>query len=142
MKSDTTSYERYQRQTILKEFGIAGQQKLLQSKVLVIGAGGLGCPALQYLAAAGTGHIGIADGDTVSITNLHRQVIHGTKDVGKKKLESAKETINDINPNVRVDLYERLYRRALRNTRVDLDLNGDGRADTVRALNVLELQRV
>ena len=72
-------YERYQRQIILKEFGVAAQEKLLRSKVLVIGAGGLGCPALQYLAAAGIGTIGIADEDVVSLANLHRQVLYSMR---------------------------------------------------------------
>jgi len=106
MKSDTTSYERYQRQTILKEFGISGQQKLLQSKVLVIGAGGLGCPALQYLAAAGTGHIGIADGDVISITNLHRQVLYSTFDIGFSKAEKAKHILTRLNPDITIVAYK------------------------------------
>jgi adenylyltransferase/sulfurtransferase len=109
MKSENTSYERYQRQIILKEFGEAGQQKLLQSKVLVIGAGGLGCPALQYLAAAGVGTIGIVDDDIVSISNLHRQPLYSTFDIGFSKAEKAKHSLTRLNPDITVHAYnERL----------------------------------
>ena len=94
--------ERYSRHIILKEVGGMGQTKLLESKVLLIGAGGLGSPAGLYLAAAGVGTLGIVDDDVVDVSNLQRQVLHGTSDVGKPKTESAKETIADINPDVEV----------------------------------------
>ena len=94
--------ERYSRHIILKEVGGMGQTKLLESKVLLIGAGGLGSPAGLYLAAAGVGTLGIVDDDVVDVSNLQRQVLHGTSDVGKLKTESAKETIADINPDVKV----------------------------------------
>ena len=84
-------YDRYQRQIILKEFGEAGQQKLLQAKVLVIGAGGLGCPVLQYLTAAGVGTIGIVDDDIVALTNLHRQVLYSVNDIGLSKDPAARD---------------------------------------------------
>ncbi|MEO5889433.1 MAG: HesA/MoeB/ThiF family protein [Ferruginibacter sp.] len=106
MKSDNTTYERYQRQMILKEFGKAGQQKLLDSRVLVIGAGGLGCPALQYLAAAGIGNIGIVDDDVVSLTNLHRQVLYSTFDVGFSKAEKAKFNLAKLNPDINIIAYK------------------------------------
>jgi molybdopterin-synthase adenylyltransferase len=93
---------RYSRNIILKEVGGRGQEQLLSSKVLIIGAGGLGSPAALYLAAAGVGTIGIADGDTVDISNLQRQIIHYTKDVGTPKVESAKEKINLLNPDIKV----------------------------------------
>ena len=99
------SYERYQRQILLKEFGIAGQQKLLQAKVLVIGAGGLGCPVLQYLTAAGIGHIGIVDNDMVSITNLHRQVLYDTNDIGKSKVSVAAQKLRRVNPDTELIEY-------------------------------------
>jgi len=105
MKTDHTSYERYQRQIILKEFGEAGQEKLLQSKVLVIGAGGLGCPALQYLAAAGTGTLGIVDDDVVSLSNLHRQVLYTTNDIGFPKAEKAKQILHQLNPEIDIVAY-------------------------------------
>ena len=95
-----TPYDRYQRQLILKGFGLEAQQRLQQSKVLVIGAGGLGCPILQYLAAAGVGHIGIADHDKVSFSNLHRQILFGNEDVGRYKVEVAKEKIMALNPEL------------------------------------------
>ena len=79
--------ERYSRHIILKEVGVKGQKKLLDSKVLIIGAGGLGAPAAMYLAAAGVGTIGIADADEVDLSNLQRQIIHATKDVGKAKVQ-------------------------------------------------------
>src|ERR1700710_2613583 len=95
-------YERYQRQIILKQFGEMGQQKLLLAKVLVIGAGGLGCPALQYLAAAGVGTIGIVDDDIVSLSNLHRQILFTTKDVGSSKALKAAEVLNALNPEINI----------------------------------------
>ncbi|RCX20128.1 adenylyltransferase/sulfurtransferase [Anaerobacterium chartisolvens] len=93
---------RYSRQIILKEFGYESQQKLLKSKVLVVGAGGLGSPALYYLAAAGVGTIGIVDFDTVGISNLQRQIIHFTEDLGRKKTDSAEQKIKSLNADVKV----------------------------------------
>ena len=98
----TPSYERYQRQLILPNFGEAAQQKLAAACVLVIGAGGLGCPALQYLSAIGVGHIGIVDEDVVSISNLHRQVLYTTDDLGKLKTEVAQDRIQKMNTNCTV----------------------------------------
>ena len=82
-----------------------GQKKLLNAKALIIGAGGLGAPAAMYLAAAGVGTIGIVDADEVDLSNLQRQIIHATKDLGKPKVQSAKETMNDLNPDVTVNTY-------------------------------------
>ncbi|MEP6513975.1 MAG: HesA/MoeB/ThiF family protein [Parafilimonas sp.] len=98
-------FERYQRQILLKEFGEAGQQKLLQVKVLVTGAGGLGCPVLQYLAAAGVGEIGIADDDVVSLTNLHRQVLYNMNDIGSSKAEVAAGRLKQLNPEIKIISY-------------------------------------
>lgn len=97
--------ERYSRHIILKEVGVKGQKKLLSSKVLIIGAGGLGAPAAMYLAAAGIGTIGIADADEVDLSNLQRQIIHSTADIGKAKVQSAEETMKAINPDVTVNTY-------------------------------------
>ena len=97
--------ERYSRHIILKEVGAKGQRKLLNAKVLIIGAGGLGAPAAMYLAAAGVGTIGIVDADEVDLSNLQRQIIHQTADVGKAKVKSAKETMNAMNPDVTVNTY-------------------------------------
>jgi adenylyltransferase/sulfurtransferase len=93
---------RYSRHTLLNEVGDAGQIKLLESKVLLIGAGGLGSPAALYLAAAGVGTIGIVDFDTVDQSNLQRQILHGMKDVGRPKVESAADRLGDLNPDVKV----------------------------------------
>src|SRR5256712_8809650 len=97
---------RYSRHLIMPEVGMEGQLKLKSAKVLLIGAGGLGAPLGMYLAAAGVGRIGLVDFDVVDFTNLQRQVIHGTKDVGRKKLDSAAETMLDINPYVQIDRHE------------------------------------
>lgn len=102
---DVMAREKYARQIIMPEIGEAGQEKLLNSSVLVIGAGGLGCPALQYLTGAGVGNIGIVDADIVSVTNLHRQILHPYENVGKNKAESAKEALERINPDVRIKTY-------------------------------------
>jgi sulfur-carrier protein adenylyltransferase/sulfurtransferase len=97
---------RYSRHLIMPEVALDGQKKLKQARVLTIGAGGLGSPLAMYLAAAGVGTIGIVDFDVVDESNLQRQIIHGTSDVGRKKMESARNTIQDINPNVKVEAYE------------------------------------
>lgn len=97
--------ERYSRQILLKQVGGKGQQKLLASKVLVVGAGGLGSPVALYLAAAGVGTIGLIDGDNVDVTNLQRQIAHFTDDVGTPKVESAAEKMRAINPRVQVNTY-------------------------------------
>ncbi|MDK2800473.1 MAG: molybdopterin-synthase adenylyltransferase [Clostridiales bacterium] len=96
---------RYSRQIILKEVGYKGQEKLLNSKVLVIGAGGLGSPVLYYLAAAGVGTLGIVDFDVVGISNLQRQILHFSDDLGRKKVDSAEEKIKKLNPDVKVIKY-------------------------------------
>lgn len=98
--------QRYNRHLILDGFGPEAQSKLLQAKVLLVGAGGLGSPVALYLAAAGVGTIGVVDGDTVSITNLQRQVLHSTPDVGRPKVEVARERMQAINPDVQVITYE------------------------------------
>ena len=97
---------RYSRHLILPEVGLAGQKKICSTSVLCIGAGGLGSPIAMYLAAAGIGKIGLVDFDTVDFSNLQRQIIHGTEDVGRPKTDSAKETIGSINPNVEVVVHK------------------------------------
>jgi len=118
---------RYSRNILLKEVGMEGQIQLLKAKVLLVGAGGLGCPAGLYLAAAGVGTLGIIDSDRVDLTNLQRQVLHSTSDVGRPKTESAKEAINRINPDVKVVTYqERLTPQNAIDIFLDYDIIIDG----------------
>src|ERR1700738_168975 len=97
---------RYSRHLIMPEVGMDGQKRLKASGVLLIGAGGLGSPLGLYLAAAGVGRIGLVDFDVVDFSNLQRQVLHGTPDVGRPKLQSARDRLAAINPEVQVELYE------------------------------------
>lgn len=106
MELTSEQRRRYNRHLILEGFGREAQEKLLQAKVLLVGAGGLGSPVALYLAAAGVGTIGVVDGDSVSITNLQRQVLHSTKDINRPKVEVACERIEAINPDVYVRTYE------------------------------------
>ena len=101
---------RYSRHLIMPNIGVEGQGRLKNAKILLVGTGGLGSPLGLYLAAAGVGTLGIVDFDVVDETNLQRQIIHGTKDIGRRKTESAKESIEDINPNVEVVVHETLLR--------------------------------
>src|SRR6267143_2256499 len=101
---------RYSRHLIMPEVGLAGQVKLKKASVLLIGAGGLGSPLALYLAAAGVGRIGIVDFDVVDESNLQRQILHGTKDVGRPKLDSATDRLHDLNPYIRIDTYETMLR--------------------------------
>lgn len=96
---------RYARNMLIPEMGIWGQQKLLNSRVLVVGAGGLGSPALFYLACAGVGTIGIVDGDRVELSNLQRQILHNSQDLDNLKTHSAKEKLNRLNPDIDIELY-------------------------------------
>ena len=100
---------RYSRHLIMPEVTLEGQKRLKAASVLCIGAGGLGSPIALYLAAAGIGRMGLVDGDTVDFSNLQRQILHGTKDVGRKKLNSAKDRIREVNPNVQVDMYDTFF---------------------------------
>ena len=105
-------FDRYRRHLSLPEVGLAGQQRLLESKVLLIGAGGLGCPLALYLSAAGVGTIGLVDDDVVDASNLQRQVLYSTDDVGRPKVEVAEERMRALNPDVEVRAYrERLSSR-------------------------------
>lgn len=110
---------RYSRHLLLDGFGLEGQQRLLDARVLIVGMGGLGSPIALYLAAAGVGTLGLVDGDTVSLTNLQRQIIHGTPDVGRSKVDSAAESIIRVNPEVKVEKHE-------------LFLNEDNALDIIR----------
>ncbi|MDD5108622.1 MAG: molybdopterin-synthase adenylyltransferase MoeB [Candidatus Omnitrophica bacterium] len=119
--------ERYSRHIILSDVGVEGQEKILNSKVLIIGAGGLGAPAALYLAAAGVGTIGLVDGDNVELSNLQRQVIHFNPDVGKPKVFSAQEKISLINPDVKVNTYQtRVYSGNIEGIIKDYDFIIDG----------------
>jgi adenylyltransferase/sulfurtransferase len=120
-------YERYQRQIILKEFGFAAQEKLLRAKVLVVGAGGLGCPALQYLTAAGVGTIGIVDDDIVSLSNLHRQVLYNMNDIGFSKAEVAAKKLKALNDETNIHVYnKRLNNKNALEIIIDYDIVIDG----------------
>lgn len=99
------TYERYKRQIILRDWGLVAQEKLMKARILIIGAGGLGCPAIQYLAAAGVGRIGIIDYDVVELSNLHRQTLFNTEEIGLSKAECAAKKIRALNPGILVKTY-------------------------------------
>ena len=101
--------KRYARHISLPSFGIEGQNKLRKSSILCIGAGGLGSPCTMYLAAAGIGKLGIIDMDVVDESNIQRQILHGSKDIGVKKIDSAKDTLQEINPYVNLELYDKAF---------------------------------
>src|ERR1700743_481255 len=112
MELDNEQIRRYSRHLILPEVGLAGQKKICSTSVLCIGAGGLGSPIGMYLAAAGVGKIGIVDFDTVDFSNLQRQIMHGTKDVGRKKLNSARARTREIIRNVQVHVSDSFFSSA------------------------------
>jgi len=119
--------ERYSRHILLPEVGAVGQAKLMASKVLVVGAGGLGAPMLLYLASAGIGHIGIVDNDDVELSNLQRQVAHTTGRIGVKKAASAAITAQEINPEIQIDaITERLTEKNIDTIFADYDFIADG----------------
>lgn len=114
--------ERYLRNLVLPEIGEEGQEKLLNARVLIVGAGGLGSPALLYLAAAGVGNIGVIDDDVVELSNLQRQIIHNSDNLNQKKVQSAKEKISALNPDVNLEVFEiRADRETLRKISANYD---------------------
>ena len=118
---------RYSRHLILPDVGVDGQRRLKQTRVLLVGAGGLGSPTALYLAAAGIGHLGIVDSDVVDRTNLQRQILHGTSDLGRRKTESAADRIGDLNPNVHLTLHDvKLTSANALEILVDYDIIVDG----------------
>jgi adenylyltransferase/sulfurtransferase len=120
---DVVGNPHYSRQVRLKDFGVEGQLKLARAKILVVGAGGLGCPALQYLAAAGVGFIRIADGDAVDVTNLHRQILFGNSDIGRNKAEAAAGRLRDLNPHISLEaVADAVYVSTLADLIKDVDL--------------------
>ena len=107
MKISLSQFRRFEKQIILKKVGLAGQKKILSANVLILGLGGLGCPLLTYLAASGVGKIGIVDFDKVEISNLNRQTLFSTSDVGKLKVKQAKKAIHRLNKNIKVVPFEK-----------------------------------
>ena len=119
--------QRYSRQIVLKDIGVIGQKKICNSKVLIVGAGGLGCPIADYLSRAGVGTIGIADFDKVNLSNIHRQNLYNSKDVGKYKVDVVKERIQSINPFTKIKTYKKkINNKNLNNIIKSFDIIVDG----------------
>ncbi len=104
-KLSKNQIEKYSRQIVLKNIGILGQKKILNSRVLIIGMGGLGCPVAEFLTRSGVGSLGIVDHDLVSLSNIHRQSLYDEKDLGKFKVKIAKKKLNDINSKTKIDIF-------------------------------------
>ena len=105
LKLSKNQLEKYSRQIILKNIGVLGQKKILNSKVLIIGMGGLGCPVAEFLTRSGVGFLGIVDHDLVNLSNIHRQTLYDEKDLGKPKVKVAKKKLNNINSKTKIDIY-------------------------------------
>ena len=119
--------ERYSRQIVLKDVGVVGQKKIRSSKVLIVGAGGLGCPIADYLSRAGVGTIGIADFDKINLSNIHRQNLYNLKDIGKYKVDVVKEKIKSINPFTKIKTYKKkITNKNLNNVIKSFDIIVDG----------------
>ena len=127
MKITLNHFKRFEKQIILKKIGIAGQKKILLSNVLVVGIGGLGCPLITYLAASGVGKIGIVDFDKVEISNLNRQTLFGTRDLGKLKVDQAKKEIKKLNKKIKIITFKkRLTSKNIRSVFNKFDIICDG----------------
>jgi len=124
---DQKSIERYSRQIILKDVGAVGQKKIIKSRVLVVGAGGLGCPVIDYLSRAGIGNIGVIDHDKVNISNIHRQSLYNSRDIGKFKVRVLKKKIKLINPQVKIKTFkEKIERKNIKKIFKNYDFIIDG----------------
>ena len=127
MKINSDVFERFEKQIILKKIGLAGQKKIFSSNVLIVGMGGLGCPLLYYLSASGVGEIGIVDFDKVEVSNLNRQSLFGSKDIGKFKVNQAKREIKKINKKIKVKTFKkRLSVKNIKNIFKSFDIICDG----------------
>ena len=127
MKISNNDLQRYSKQIILKNIGIIGQKRILKSKVAIIGIGGLGCPLVLYLANSGVGNIGLIDHDKIDLSNLNRQILFNTTDVGKYKVKEAKKKINEINKNIKLKIFkEKLTKKNIKNILSKFDIICDG----------------
>ena len=127
MKITSSDFKRFSKQIILKNVGVAGQKKIFSAKVLIVGVGGLGCPLVFYLANSGVGNIGIADHDKVDLTNLNRQILFNSKDVGKFKVDRAQKVIKNINNKIKVFVYkEKINKKNIKNILNKFDIICDG----------------
>ncbi|MEC7099543.1 MAG: HesA/MoeB/ThiF family protein, partial [Pseudomonadota bacterium] len=127
MQLGLKDFKRFEKQIILKNVGIAGQKKILNAKVLIIGIGGLGCPLLTYLAASGVGTIGIVDPDKVEISNLNRQTLFSNSDIGKYKVDQAKSSINRINNKIKIKIFKKkITSKNIKSVIKDFDIICDG----------------
>lgn len=138
MKANGKNLERFSKQIILKKIGVSGQKKIFSSKILVIGAGGLGCPLIMYLANSGVGHIGIVDHDKIDKTNLNRQILFNPADVGKYKVYQAKKFVKKINKDIKVKVYKKKMtdfniKRIINN--FDIICDGTDNFETRRVIN-------
>ena len=127
MKITSSDFKRFSKQIILKNIGIVGQKKIFSARVLIVGIGGLGCPLVFYLANSGVGNIGIADHDRVDLTNLNRQILFNSKDVGKFKVDQAQKVIKNINNKIKVFVYkEKINKKNIKNILSKFDIICDG----------------
>ena len=127
MQLGLNDFKRFEKQIILKNIGVAGQKKIINAKVLIIGIGGLGCPLLTYLAASGVGTIGIADPDKIEISNLNRQTLFTTNDIGKYKVDQAKSSINRINKEIKIKTFKKkVTLKNIKSTIRNFDIICDG----------------
>ena len=127
MQLGLKDFKRFEKQIILKKVGLAGQKKIINAKVLIIGIGGLGCPLLTYLAASGVGTIGIADPDKIELSNLNRQTLFNNNDLGKYKVDQAKSSINKINKKIKIKIFKKkITAKNIKSTIRDFDIICDG----------------
>ena len=142
-KLSKNQLEKYSRQIILKNIGILGQKKILNSKVLIIGMGGLGCPVAEFLTRSGVGSLGIVDHDLVSLSNIHRQTLYDEKDLGKLKVKAAKKKLADVNSKTKIDIYnfkldKKKFSKIIKN--YDYIVDGTDNFETKFLINDLSLK--
>ena len=128
MNLKTKELERYSRQIIIKDIGISGQKKIKNSKVLIVGLGGLGCPVAEYLSRTGVGTIGLIDHDKIDLSNIHRQSMFTTKDIGQFKVKVVSDRVKKINPNIKIESYKKKLNQSnvedlIRNFDIVVDLS-------------------
>ena len=143
LKLSKNQLEKYSRQIILKNIGVLGQKKILNSKVLIIGMGGLGCPVAEFLTRSGIGSLGIVDHDLVSLSNIHRQTLYDEKDLGKLKVKAAKKKLANINPKTKINIYnfkldKKKFKKIIKN--YDYIVDGTDNFETKFLINDISLK--